>query len=663
MFPGEVTYWFLPGYVLVWVLFAVALGLTVRRLYFLYRLLRLGRPERRFDHIGQRLKIALARVFLQVCSLRRVSLRDRAGLGHFFIFWGFMLFLASYLIYIFIGEGLRLGPYLEDTAFDRAFSFALDIAGVLVFLAIVWAFLRRYLFTPPRLERKAEAGIILALIAVLMASFLTMEGLRVNLTETAKAPVRDFIAGLFSGAGQGAQKGLYLGLWWLHYVIILAFLVYIPYSKHLHIMTIPFNAFFCSLEPRGRLKLMDLEAEETFGAGSVEGFTWKQLLDGYACTHCGRCQVNCPAWNSGKPLNPKEVVLHIKDHLLEVGGRLLAGKEGERPDLISQVITEEVVWECTTCRACQEECPALIEHIPKIVDMRRHLVLERAAIPETAEGALRSLESRGHPWRGTTATRTGWLEGLEVPEIAQKQDAEYLFWVGCTGALEDRNIRVVKALAAVLLRAGVSFAVLGAEEVCCGDPARRLGNEYLFQLQAGQNIETLKRYGVRKIFTACPHCFNTLKNEYPQLGGEFEVFHHSQLLEEALKAGRLDLKQFNVRATYHDSCYLGRYNDIYAPPRELLRRVPGLKLVEMSRRGRQGFCCGGGGGRMWQEETIGRRINHIRTEEALETGCEVIATACPFCIQMFEDGLRSKEAEERVKALDLAEIVAQALAD
>lgn len=657
MFPGEEIYWFVPGYAIIWLLFFLSLSLASYRLFYLFRLLRLGRKENRFNHPFKRLILTLKHVFLQICSLRSVSLKDWAGIGHTIIFWGFIICVLGYIISIFIAEGMGLRWILGVRAFSFYFAYLWDIFSILVALAIIWAFIRRYIIAPPRLERTAEAGIILILIFSLMLSYLFMEGLREPST-----PIREFFSQIFKGWDKEAKEDLFLILWWLHYLIILGFLVYIPFSKHLHIIASPFNIFFSSLAPKGSLPSIELEKAEYFGVDRVERFSWKQLLEGFACTHCGRCQVNCPAWISGKPLNPKELILKVKEHLLKFAPSLLSSRSPQtRPDLISEVITEEVIWECMTCRACQEECPVLNEHIIRIIDMRRHLVLERGKIPETAEGALRSLEVRGHPWRGTTATRTQWFEGLGIETLSQKGNAEYLYWVGCTAALEDRNMKIAKTFAQLLKKSGVDFAVLGAEEVCCGEPARKIGNEYIFQLQAKQNIETFKRYKVKKIFTTCPHCFNTLKNEYPNFGGDFEVLHHSQFLSSLIKQGKIKPKGLAQSVTYHDSCYLGRYNDIYEEPREVLKQIPGLKLLEMERRRKKGFCCGGGGGRMWQEETIGKRINQIRVEEVINTKASIVATACPFCIQMIEDGIKAKGKEESLKAYDLAEILSLSL--
>lgn len=633
-------------YVVFWGLFALALGIFFCRVLYLYRLLRLGQKENRFDHPWRRTKITLTYVVPQWCNLKSVSRRDLAGIGHFFIFWGFVLFLLSYLLYIFIGEGLGISPEIEDTAFSHYFLYILDIAALFVIVGIIWGAIRRYIIRPERLEFTAEAGIILVTIFLLMISHFLTDGFQFLNRE-------------------GLQGTALWVVWWIHYGILLGFLIYIPYSKHLHILVSPFNIFFSSLRPKGALALVNLEAAETFGVGSVDKFTWKQLLDGYACAHCGRCQANCPAYLSGKPLNPKEVILNIKEHLLHTGPALLAaqgkatnGGEKTTSSLIGEVITEDVLWSCTTCRACQQECPVLNEHIDKIIDMRRNLVLEQAKIPETAAGILRCIETRGHSCRGTLVTRADWAQGLDIKILSEKSDIDVLFWTGCAASLEERNIKVAVAFAKVLKAAGVNFGVLGAEETCCGEPARRMGNEYLFQVQAQRNIELLKNYNVQRIVATCPHCFNSLKNEYPQLGGKFEVVHHSEFISQLLKERRLKpSREMKKTITYHDSCYLGRHNDIYQAPREVLKTIPGVKTVEMARAGKRGFCCGGGGGRFWMEERIGRRMNEMRTEDVISVKADFVATACPYCLQMFEDGIKAKGAEETLKAMDLAELI------
>jgi Fe-S oxidoreductase len=536
---------------------------------------------------------------------------------------------------------------------------------------MVWAAVRRYIARPERLERSLEAGIIMILVSSLMLLHFGIEGFGYagyGVTEH-WPPVGTAFASFLSGTGipEGTLTGVYQGVWWLHYALILGFMVYIPRSKHLHILVSPFNVFFKPLGPKGALKPIKLEEVESFGVSKIQDFTRKDLLDLYTCAVCGRCHANCPAQLSGKPLDPREVILNLKEHLLEVGPRLLGSKTEAAPanpgtKMIGEVVTEEAIWDCTTCRACIEVCPVSIGQMTKIVDMRRNLVLEQASIPETGEGALKSLEARGHPWRGTTLARTDWARGLDVRTLAGNSNIDILYWVGCTSALEERSTRIAQAVARLMKLAGINFAILGDQESCCGEPARRLGNEYLFQTQAQRNIELLKGYNIQRIVAACPHCYNTIKNEYPQFGGNFEVIHHTELIASLLKEGRLKIANgLSGAVTYHDACYLGRYNDVYQPPRDILRSLPAAKLVEMERNRKRSFCCGGGGGHMWLEERSGRRISEMRTEQAIDSGAQTIATACPYCLQMFEDAIKAKGAEESLKVMDVAEVLSLAL--
>ncbi len=434
-------------------------------------------------------------------------------------------------------------------------------------------------------------------------------------------------------------------------------------SRMHHILLVPLNVFFRSSKPKGALTPINLETAESYGASKIEHFTWKQLLDLDACTRCGRCQDNCPAHISGKTLSPKKLIQDLKTHMNEVYPIPFWPRPKEpRADMINDAVTQEVVWDCTTCRACMEACPVYIEHIDKIVDMRRNLALERAEFPESAQGALQSLGTRGHPWRGTTATRTDWITGLDVKVLAENQDIDVLYWVGCTAALEDRNMKVAIATAKVLQAAGVKFGILGVEEGCCGDPARRMGDEYLFQTLCAKNIETMKNYKVKKIVASCPHCFNTLKNEYPQFGGDFEVIHHSQFIVDLMAQGKISMGNVpGMTVAYHDSCYLGRHNDIYKQPRKVLDSIGGIKRVELGRHGAKGFCCGGGGGHMWMEDPAEKRLNIRRTQEVIDAKANCVATACPYCLSMFEDGLKAKQVEETVKAMDLSELIVQSM--
>ena len=669
--PVSASYLNIPGYAIFWVSFAVAFGLFAQRIYLLLRLLRLGQKGERSENIGRRTKAMLIEVFPQWCNLKTVTRKDLAGMGHALMFWGFSFFFISYIIFIGLAGGFGLAPVLTDNTFETVYSSILDIAGVFVITAMVWAAIRRYVVRPERLERSLEAGIIMIMVSSLMLLHFCIEGFGfAGYGVTASwPPVGAAFAGFLSGTGipESTLIAVYKGVWWLHYALILGFMVYIPRSKHLHILVSPFNVFFKPLGPKGALKPIKLEEAETFGVSKLQDFTRKDLLDLYTCAVCGRCHANCPAQLSGKALDPREVILNLKEHLLEVGPQLLSGKTEASPEnpgtkMVGEVVTEEAIWDCTTCRACQEVCPVSIAQMTKIVDMRRNLVLEQASIPETGEGALKSLEARGHPWRGTTLARTDWAQGLDVKTLAEDSDIDILYWVGCTSALEERSTRVAQAVARLMKLAGINFAILGDEESCCGEPARRLGNEYLFQTQAQGNIELLKGYNIKKIVAACPHCYNTIKNEYPQFGGNFEVIHHTELIASLLKEGRLRIdKGLTGTVTYHDACYLGRYNDVYQPPRDILKSMPAAKLVEMERNRQRSFCCGGGGGHLWLEERSGRRISEMRTEQAIDAKAQTIATACPYCLQMFEDAIKTKGAEESLKVMDVAELLSLAL--
>lgn len=678
MQPTREIYGNIIGGEIVYLFMLVSIGLLGWALYRRVRLWLQGRPEQRFDALGRRIKYMLIHGLGQHKTLREGA----PGLLHFLMYAGFIVLFIGTLM-VAVQEDLGL-DFLKGT-FYLFFSVTLDVFGLLCLIGVGGLTYRRYVIKPAGLDNRLEDLIILVWFLLVLVSGFWVEGARIGGTELRQhpdwalwSPIGAVIAVVFRGFGVTESQFLFWHRfwWWAHMIVTFGFLTYIGFSKLNHLMFSPLNIFFHKFRAKGELApIADLDkalegdeeamARVRFGAGKLEDFTWKQLLDLDACTRCGRCQDNCPAWLSGKPLSPKFVILDLQRHMHATAGQVGASGEEEATDSVSMVgdvITEDVLWSCTTCRACEENCPVSIEHVDTIVDMRRHLVLEQGSMPETAEAALRSLEQRGHPWRGTQETRTGWAEGLDIPFIQDNPEAEYLFWVGCTGALVDRNIQVTKALAQVLKAANVSFAILGEAETCTGDPARRLGNEYLFQLLAQQNIETLHNYNIRKIVTHCPHCFNTLKNEYPQFGGHFEVMHHSQLIVHLIETGRLTLTQeFTEKVTFHDACYLGRHNDVFAEPRQTLAAIPGLEMQEMRWNQRQGLCCGAGGGHAFMEVNIGRRVNHIRTEQAMETGASVVATGCPFCMQMFEDGIRTKGLEEEMRAQDIAELVVQSL--
>ena len=669
MTPVSDIYWHISGYAIFWILFAIAFGLFAQRVYFLFRLLRLGRREERSQSLGRRIKTMLVEVFPQWCNLKTVTRQDLAGIGHSLLFWGFGLFLISYIIFIGLGGGFGLSSVLAGSTFETVYFSILDIAGLFVSAAIVWAAIRRYIIRPERLEASFEAGIILLLVITLMVLHFCIEGFGYAAYHISASypPIGAAFANFLisTDISESTLVAVYKGLWWLHYAIILGFLVYIPRSKHLHILASPFNVLFKSLAPKGALNLIDPEKAETIGASKIQDFTWKQLLDLYACAVCGRCHADCPATLSGKPLSPREVILNLKDHLLEVGPQLL---KGETPSanpgtaMIKDVLTEEVIWNCTTCYACQEVCPVGIEHTVKLIDMRRNLVEHGRVSPSVAK-ALESVRLLGNPWEQPQSARLDWAEGRKVNLIQDREEVDVLYWVGCAGAYDPRSRDISLAVVSLLERAGVNYALLGTEERCCGDPARRMGEEGLFQILARSNIEVLKKYSFNRILTHCPHCYNMLKNEYPQLGAQFEVVHHSQFLLELIHSGKIKLQEGQeLRLTFHDPCYLGRYNDIYAPPRQVLQAISKATMIEMRLNKTKAMCCGAGGGQIWIQSEKGRRIEDMRFEQVQEVDAQVVATACPYCTIMLDAVAQIKEPTGKIKVMDIAELVVRALA-
>ncbi len=684
MSPVSGTYWGIPGYLVFWVLFAIAFGLFLQRVYLLYRLMRLGKPEDRFDRIGERIKNMLVEVAPQWCTLKTVTRKDVAGLAHALLFWSFSLFFISYIIFVGLAGGFGLSEYIERTPFETVYFSILDIAAVIVTVTLIVAAIRRYVIRPPRLEPTAEAGVILMMVFSLMALHVLSVGFdhASRGVQASWPPLGATLAGLLSRSGlsKDTLEAGYRWMWWLHYLVILSFMVYIPRSKHLHILASIVNAFFKPLGPKVELQPIPLEALEapegsaTLGASKIQDLSWKDLLDLYACAECGRCHVNCPAQLTGKSLSPREVIHHLKEHLLEAGPKLLTNKletpQGSQTDplqktMIGDVVSEEEIWACTTCGACQEVCPVSIEHIRKIIDFRRNLVMEQSKMPESAQLMLRNMQQRGHPWAGIQSMRLrgDWTGEVEVKVLAEGDSVETLFWVGCTGALVERNVKATLSMAKVLQAAGLHFAVLGDGETCCGDPARRAGYEFQFQMMAEQNIELFKSYHIKEIITTCPHCYNTMKHEYPKYGGDFKVIHYTELLDDLIREGKLRLTQeFRSTLTYHDPCYLGRYNGVYSEPRKVLQAIPGVTVREMERSRDMGFCCGGGGGLMWIEEQPGTtKINQMRIEEVIQTRVETVVAACPYCLQMFEDAIDQRGLKESLRAKDLVEVVEAAM--
>ncbi len=672
-----------------------ALAYFARTLYRRVMVLPKARPAERLDSIPERLRAVLVYVFGQRKFIQKEQPPGKsdtvAGWMHFFIFWGFMI-LAIHVIHMFartFSPDFRL-PGFSLSLLGGPYLLMKDLIEIAVLVAVGIAFYRWCVSHPSRLygfppgeERHRhkshwEALLILGLIATIMITSLLYDGGRLVFVphaqnERAWQPFSAAVAGLLSFGGPGFAEVVSNSGWWIHNLVILAFLNFLPYGKHFHVITSIPNVFFKKMEPRGALSKQDLENATTFGTSYINQFTWKQILDMYSCTECGRCSSHCPATMTGKLLAPRQVMLDLRDYLYRHEDDFLrfqpasAGDGAETENVTvgenvvgENLIKDEVLWACTTCRACEEACPVLIEYVDKIVDMRRHLVQEEARFQPELTRTFKSMETQSNPWGVDAATRADWAEGLDVPRMADKPDAEYLFFAGCAAAFDDRNKKTAQALVKILRRAGIDFAILGVEEPCNGETARRIGNEYLFQSMAQICIEVFANYNVKKIITNCPHCYNTFKNEYPQFGGHYEVTHATELVARLIAEGKIRLKGNGERAiTYHDSCYLGRYNDIFDEPRRILQSIPGLLLREMERSRRFGMCCGAGGGRMWMEEDPKQRVNVLRVEQALGTNPDIVAVACPFCMTMIDDGLKAKGMEEKVKALDVMELVAQ----
>lgn len=654
-------------FILVFIITFAFFGYSVNNLIKYLKVAK--KKDDRFDDIPTRLKRVWNIAFAQTKLLRE----PLAGLLHLLIFWGFVLFIFAVL------ESIIQGFYSSFSlsflgAFYSVITLVQDVFGLLVIGSVLLSLYRRYIQKVPRLQvdkhGMKDAAFILILIMFIVismygqnASGFANNGMMYHPYEL--RPISSFLAGIFFNGPTGSTLLLYEVFWWMHVLMIFGFLNYLPYSKHLHILTSIPNVFFANLDPvRNTLKKIDLEDEsaETFGVADIEQFSWKQILDGYSCTECGRCTWNCPANIVGKSLSPRELIVDIRKRTFDKAPLIVEGKtEGElyEKTLIHNYISDKVLWQCTTCLACVQECPVMIEHVDSIVDMRRNLVLTESEFPTQLNSVFKSLETNYTPWVFNAADRAAWAEGMNIKTMAEDKDGEILFWVGCAGSFDERYKKVTKAFAAIMQKAGVDFRILGTEEKCNGDTARRLGNEYLSQMMMRENIETMNNYGVKKVVTACPHCFHSLKNEFPQFGGNYEVTHHTVFIEELIAKGKIQIKEEteNHKVTYHDSCYLGRYNNIYDAPRNSLSKVAGLDIVEMKRNKSKGFCCGAGGGRMFLEDDEGGRINEERTREALETKADTIASACPFCMTMMTDGVKHFEKTDEVAVKDIAEII------
>jgi len=636
----------------------VAVVLFGRRALLLYRLVRSGKPAARFDDVPARVTAEATVVVGQSKLLQRLG----PGLMHAAIFWGFLVLFPTIVIAM-IGavDPHATLPWLGSQGW---YMLLVDVFALLVLAGVVAAFAIRKVQRPARFKgsHRGEADLILGLIAgIVLTLFLwhaSQISLGLNEWPASWTPLSGALASLLHGP---AVPYVERAAVWAHVLIILSFLVYLPYSKHLHIAVAAINVYFGRTRARGRLEKIDFEKPEQevrFGSAKVTDMTWKQMLDVVSCTECGRCQDACPAYNTGKALSPKLLVMAMRDQLLAEGPKALASPGHQPPAIVPNAVTDDVVWDCVTCGACVRECPVGIEHIDHVVDLRRNLVMVESRFPDEAGAMLRDVDRTSNPWGRPQGDRTQWAEGLGVRVLQPGEPApDVLFWVGCAPAFDERARKSAISTVSLLQEAGVDFAILGPREACTGDPARRMGDEYTFQRLVGENVETLNGAGVKKILTTCPHCFNSLGNEYRDFGGAYEVVHHTEFLAELVRDGRLKPAASDASITYHDSCYLARHNDVREAPRELVAAVG--RPVEMARNRERTFCCGAGGARMWMEEKRGRPINQERVRQAVETGAETLAVACPFCTVMLDDGVR--ETSSKMQVIDLATLLHEAV--
>ena len=661
------------------VLLVAAWGLFAWQIIRRYRLMVIGPGENRLDQIGERLRRTYEYAFAQ----KRMRRYWWAGIAHQFIFVGFVVLLLRTLILWGRGYSSDFNLWIFGTnqPLGAVYSLLKDVFAVLVLAGTVVFFYYRLVVKPPRMSKGFEGILILLIIATMMIADITYDGASIAMASHAGHGAE--LSHLVEPAGWIASFGL-AGLsdsslsvlrhvgFWTHATLVLLFLNLLPVSKHFHVITAIPNVFTQSLAPRGRLpNIADIEGrierEETLGLKKIGQLSWKAVLDLYTCTECGRCSDQCPATNTGKLLSPKHLTLDLRDFLYKHKRQLTSGGGDSLPELIPEVIKPEVIWACTTCGACETECPVFITYVDKIVDMRRNLVMEKSEFPAELQNAFRGMETNSNPWSFPASDRAGWAAGLDVPRMAEKPDAQVLFWVGCSASFDDRARKIARATAQLLKAAGVDFAILAEEEQCTGDPARRAGNEFLFQMLAQANVETLNRYQPRTIVTTCPHCFNTLLNEYPDFGGKFNVVHHSQFLSGLVQDGKLKPKnRVDGRVAFHDSCYLGRYNEVYEAPRQTLRAIPGLTVLEPRETRDRGMCCGAGGAQMFKEEeharpgAVDERVNLRRTDQLLATEPTMVASACPFCQRMLIDGLAGRQRSE-VQQFDIAELLLKSI--
>ena len=650
------------------IVFTVATALFCWSCYRRFRLLLIGRPENRSNEVGKRIRGMLYYAFGQQCT---VSHGYRFGLNHLVLFWSFMILLIANIEFLL--EGMfpdSISFLLLPANVYHPLAFLIEIASVLALLAACIAIIRRLVFPPSYIEaRSRDAFIILGMIVLLMIAYFGLhagELAQGNETAASYMPVSGFVASTFFPQVGTENLTWYINaFWWLHAVVLLGFLNYLPYSKHMHIMTGIPNVFFRRITKVNTQPREEFKNGNVFGVGKIDQFSWKSLLDSYSCTECGRCSDNCPATRTGKPLNPRLVIRDIRVNLLKNGPLINKNEEavlaligGGREGSVS----EDVLWACTTCGACMEVCPVFIEHVPRIVDMRRNLVEMSARVPVELLALFENTEQRSNPWGIVPSERTKWTSEADA-RLFVPGKTDYLFYAGCFGAYDARSRKVSIAISRILNASGISWGILGKDEMCCGDSLRRLGNEFVFDSMALENTRIFKEKGIKKIITQCPHCYNTLKNDYRQYGAELEVMHHTEFIYDMIKSGKLKLNRVKDpgNVVFHDSCYLGRYNGIYKSPREVIASVIGHAPVEMEYHNDRSFCCGAGGGRMWMEEGTGKRINIERVEEAMRKDPGAICVCCPYCMTMFEDGLKGIKINDKVQVLDIAEIVSAAL--
>ena len=653
--PTRQIYWNISH---IWAMYVLLLPTVAVFAYGIarhFKRWRLGQPTARFDNPPARISL----VFKHALAQTRTARDSYSGVFHRFISYGFVILTIATTV---VALDADFGTAIMRGNFYLYFqSFTVDVFGALVLVGILMAAGRRYLTRPKKLVYTDEATAILLVIALICLQGFLIEGWRIASTNDpwgAWSPFGNLIAhASLPLMSEATLHAAHRGTWWFHLLLSFGFIAWLPYTKMIHVITAPLNIYTASLSPVGAsLKTIDFETTERFGVNALADFTWKDLLDLDACTECGRCTAVCPANAVGKELSPRDIIIGLRDRMhqstFDSKAAIINAETATSPNAL---------WQCTTCAACMEACPVFIEQMPKIVDMRRFLVMEEADFPESMQQAVMSLEKRGHPFSGTNATRMDWAEGLNVKHINDAKDAEVLLWVGCGGALIERNQKVTRSTAMLLEKAGVDFAIMGRDEKCSGDPARRIGNEFLFETLAKDNVANLAKHNVKKVITACPHCFNTFKNEYPQYGGSYEVYHHSEFLAQLVDQGKLKPDSNSSRkVAFHDPCYLGRQNGVYDAPRQLVQ-ISSSNSVELQRNREKSFCCGGGGGMSFIDEPADKRVNQERAREVIETGADVLAVGCPFCMTMMEDGINARKGDRDVRVMDVAELLLEAV--